>query len=214
MKRRLEKCGIHNIAAEVNAVLITHEHTDHISSLKLFAAAGVDIYMSEGTAYALGFCGAKIIRAGESFEVGDLHISPFAVPHDAEEPVQFVFGECLGIFTDFGYITPEVEDAARGLSAMVVECNYDERMLAENAKYPRKVKERIAGPTGHLDNYAAAELVAHANSAKLRHIVAAHLSAQNNDESLVFAALAKVCNPRKITIASQNHGCQWLQVAR
>lgn len=212
LKRRLAAFGIHNIAAEVDAVLITHEHSDHIGALKSLAAANIPAYMTAGTARALDFRGANIVRSGEEFQIGDLHIAPWTAPHDAEEPVQFVLGERFGIFTDFGHITKIIRNACCGLSAMAVECNYDAQMLAANPNYPARIKQRIAGKYGHLENAAAAKLVAIADSARLRYVVAAHLSAQNNSPELVRAALSRACDSRKIKIADQENGCEWTDI--
>lgn len=211
LQRRLHEHFV-NIA-EINAVLIGHEHGDHTAGLASLAAANIPAYMTSGTARALKFRGAHIIRSGESFDIGDLHIAPITVPHDAAEPVHFVINERLGIFTDMGHITPVVRDACRELDTLIIECNYAAELLAANTRYPEQVKKRIAGKYGHLENTTAAALVADVDSARLRNVVATHLSAENNTESRVREALSRACNASKITIADQQNGCEWMSVA-
>ena len=205
--------------SHINAVLVGHEHGDHanIGALeKLRAAGGVDFYMSAGTAQKINFSGAHKIKSGVPFAVGGMQISPVTVPHNACEPVQFVIDDGarrLGIFTDLGHITKAVLDASGGLGAVVVECNYDASMLAANGNYPAHIKERIAGKYGHLENGAAANFIAAIQSPRLAHIVAAHLSAENNNETLVLKALAAAGGGRKITIAGQENGMEWSSIS-
>ena len=113
------------------------------------------------------------------------------MPHDAREPVQFVVGDGarrLGVLTDIGTSTPYVEASLSGCDALVLECNHDLDLLAQS-DYPYPLKQRIAGPFGHLHNEAAAELLARIDTSKLQHIVAAHLSKQNNTPEKARAAL-------------------------
>lgn len=203
--------------AEINAVLVTHEHRDHISGLcKLLAASKAEVHMTSGTAQAL--CmerNWRRIEPGRPFTLGDLHVSPVTVPHDANEPVQFVFDDGerqLGIFTDLGHVTPAIHNACRKLRALIVECNYSARLLAANTRYPAHIKKRIAGAYGHLENAGAAALVAHIGGGRLQHIVAAHLSANNNTAALAHEALAAVCPGNKITVATQNNGTEWMTI--
>ncbi|MGI9296921.1 MAG: MBL fold metallo-hydrolase [Gammaproteobacteria bacterium] len=210
LRRRLAR---HFIAlSEIDAVLIGHEHGDHTAGLESLAAAGIAAYMTSGTARALNFRGARTVRSGDPLHIGDLHIAPVTVPHDAGEPVQFVFGGRLGIFTDLGHITPAVRNACRGLRAMIIECNYAADMLAANNRYPARLKKRIAGKYGHLENDAAAELVARVDSARLRYVVAAHLSEHNNAEARVRKTLSRACDSQKITVADQKNGSEWIAV--
>lgn len=213
--RRLAKRAV--TTAEIDAILISHEHADHVGGLRhLLSKAGVPVYMTRGTADALG-CPKRWewreIAAGGEFSVGELQVLPFAVPHDAAEPVQFVFDDGarrLAIMTDIGEVPPRLSGGIlQNLSAIIVECNYDRGMLAANRNYPRAVKERIAGALGHLDNDAAAKLITAINHRGLRHIVAAHLSGQNNSPECVRRALEKACGG-KLAIAGQKDGTGWL----
>jgi phosphoribosyl 1,2-cyclic phosphodiesterase len=130
--------------------------------------------------------------------------------------VQFVVGDGsvrLGVVTDLGMSTPAVERALSGLDALVLECNHDAAMLADGP-YPAQLKARIAGRYGHLDNAASAALLAALDNSRLRHIVAAHLSKQNNTPAHARAALAGVlgCGEDWIGIADQDAGFDWREI--
>lgn len=216
MSRRLQRLGL--AAADIEAVLVTHEHSDHISGV--FACArrfGWEVLLTHGT---LAVCRDKgsevritIIDSHESLAVGGIHVLPFPVPHDAREPVQFVLSDGarrLGVLTDAGHVTPHMVAMLANCDALVLECNHDPRMLAQG-RYPRSLKHRIAGLWGHLDNAAAASLLSRIHGPCLRHIVAAHLSVENNSPQLAQQALAEVlgCAPDWIGVATQDEGIAW-----
>jgi phosphoribosyl 1,2-cyclic phosphodiesterase len=206
---------------DLDAVLITHEHADHIGGgLTLARRTGIPIFMSWGTAQATAALSTdldlQLCKCGEVFEVGDLQILPYTVPHDAREPLQFTFTNgCrrLGVLTDIGIGTAHVTAVLGGCDALMLECNHDRQMLAQS-QYPASLKARIGGARGHLANDAAAAILASLDRSKLRRLVAAHLSRQNNSEQLVRAALAEVGGAEKleIVIANQEHGFSWLAV--
>jgi phosphoribosyl 1,2-cyclic phosphodiesterase len=138
------------------------------------------------------------------------------VPHDAREPVQFVFsdGQCrLGVLTDCGTITPHVAAMLDGCHALVLECNHDPDLLAAS-DYPAPLKRRIAGDFGHLANAQAASLLRRIDAAALRHVVAAHLSERNNRPHLAKEALARAldCAEDWIGVASQESGTGWREM--
>jgi len=138
------------------------------------------------------------------------------VPHDAREPIQCVVSDGaakLGVLTDVGMSTPHVERMLGGLHALVLECNYDADMLWAGG-YPRWLKERIAGPFGHLDNRESERILAAIDRSKLKHIIGAHLSQANNRPELARAALARAlgCAESWISLATQADGFGWRQL--
>lgn len=219
--RRLQRLGVE--PSTLDAVLVTHEHDDHVGGVARFARKfGIPVHLSHGThaASAAGgsvFSEVVIIDSHTPFVIGGLEISPYPVPHDAREPTQFVFGDGksrLGVLTDAGSSTPHIEAMLSGLHALVIECNHDPVMLAGSA-YPERLKARIGGRLGHLDNSQAAQIVASVDTRSLQHIVAAHLSQKNNSPALAAAALAGAldCAQDWICIASQDEGFGWRMLA-
>jgi len=155
----------------------------------------------------------RFIRGEHKVAVGSMEVLPFTVPHDAAEPVQFVLSDGaakLGVVTDIGISTRHVEQMLSGLSALVLECNYDRDMLWSGG-YPRWLKERIGGPFGHLDNRESARLLGALDRSKLKHIIGAHLSHQNNKPDLARGALATSmnCSPDWVGLATQDDGVDW-----
>jgi phosphoribosyl 1,2-cyclic phosphodiesterase len=145
--------------------------------------------------------------------VGDVQVHPFTVPHDAREPVQYVVSDGasrLGVLTDIGTSTKHVEDCLSRCDALVLECNYDRDMLWSGA-YPKWLKERIGGPFGHLDNRDSERLLAALDRSRLKHVIGAHLSQQNNRPQLARAALARAmgCEESWIGLATQDEGFGW-----
>ncbi len=216
IKRRLARRTVN--PCEIDAVIVGHEHADHCKGLRRFLReTGAPAYMTAGTAQALAHPpGWREIFAGKEFGVGEMHVFPFAVPHDAAEPVQFVVGDGArraAFVTDLGFVPPQLLEILHGLSAIVLECNYDAKMLAANRNYPQKIKDRISGGLGHLENSEAAALLAAAHHKGMRHIVAAHLSEQNNTPAAALRALSAAVgkqSAKKIKVADQTTGINWL----
>ena len=211
---RLARLGLS--AEGIDAVLVTHEHGDHIAGVaRLAAKHSPKVFLTRGTLAASGldaYC-VQVFDSHLAFAIGDLEIRPFPVPHDAREPVQFVLSDGdsrLGVLTDAGWVTDHVAEMLDACEALVLECNHDARMLAEGS-YPRTLKQRIAGRFGHLDNAAAADLLRRVRTDRLKHVVAAHLSEQNNAPHLARAALAEAlgCAPEWIGVADQENGFGW-----
>lgn len=154
-----------------------------------------------------------ILNAKEKITIGDLEVAPFTVPHDAREPVQFVLSDGaarLGVLTDIGVSTPHVERTLSGLDALVLECNYD-RDLLWSGSYPKWLKERIDGPFGHLDNRESERLLGALDRSRLKHVIGAHLSQQNNKPALARACLARAlgCEESWVGLATQDEGFDW-----
>ncbi len=206
----------------ITAVLITHEHADHVGgAVQCAARFGWTIYASYGTAAAAGQLSAATVCRFDShtpFAIEDLLISPFPVPHDARDPTQFVFSDGairLGVLTDVGWVTPHIVDMLKDCEGLVLECNHDLEMLARG-RYPPTLKRRIAGDFGHLDNRATGVLLREVAGSRLQHVVAAHLSEENNTAALARAALADAlgCASDWIGVASQAAGCSWRTLRR
>ncbi len=216
-RRRLARLALS--LDDLSAVLVSHEHGDHLRGVAAVAReAGIPVWMTPGTAAGGGDAvpAARHLNCHRPFVIGDIEIQPYPVPHDAQEPCQFVFsnGERrLGLLTDTGAPTRHIARLLGGCDALFLECNHDEEMLAQSA-YPPSVQARIGGPLGHLNNRQAGALLAAIDCSRLQHVVAAHLSEQNNSPALAREALAAplACEPRWIGVADQESGLAWREI--
>ena len=238
LSRLLELLAVADIApADIDAIFITHEHSDHIGCVTQLASRySIPVWASSGTHAVLqdmqlklrakqpshsqlvpGF--ESLVRIASdtcAINVGDLQLNPFTVPHDAREPLQLTCSDGdvkLGILTDLGHASRHVIDSIAGCDALLLESNHDEEML-NNSKYPAFLKARVRGDFGHLSNAQAAEVLSAVMHNKLRHVSAAHLSQQNNHPSLAQSALADVlgCLPADIFAACPETGTPWMKV--
>lgn len=216
---RLGRLGIE--PGDLAGILVTHEHSDHIGGVFRFARRhALPIWLSYGTLMASGDAAreadCRVIDSHVPLAIGDLEVFPYPVPHDAREPVQYVFsdgGLRLGLLTDAGEVTAHMREMLSGCDGLVLECNHDAEMLARS-NYPASLKRRIAGRYGHLENKAAAALLAGIDTARLQHVVAAHLSERNNLPGLAKKALAAVlgCAEEWLGVADQESGFAWRQL--
>ena len=220
LTRRLLRAG--SAPEALSAVFITHEHGDHVGcALTLAMRHRVPLWTSRGTWRAIGkpdFDPALLnfARDGLALAMGDLELMPFAVPHDANEPLQLTCHDGLqrlGLITDTGSLTPSLVHSLQGCNALLLECNHDEEMLRASS-YPASLKRRILGSHGHLSNGCAAELLAQCLHPGLRHVLAAHLSERNNSPALAAAALAGLMDSVQFSVASQASGSAWLDLGR
>lgn len=215
---RLARLGLQ--PSDLAGIVVTHEHSDHIGGVAAFARRfDVPVWMTAGTSVmhdATSLPCVEWFDGHTAFALGDLEVTPFPVPHDAREPCQFVFSDGavrLGVLTDTGSITAHIRAQLDACAALLLECNHDSAMLA-NGPYPPSLKQRVGGRLGHLSNAQAAQLIASLDTARLTHLVAAHISEKNNRPELARAALADAlgCAPDWIGIADQADGLDWRQV--
>ncbi len=218
-ERRLARLGV--APGQLTGIVVTHEHSDHIGGVfKLARRHRIPVWLShgsfEGSARddALGV-DIRLCRDGEPIAIGDLEMTPFTVPHDAREPLQYLASDGvrkLGILTDVGQSTPHLQSALSGCDALLLEFNHDSEMLARSA-YPAWLKSRIAGPLGHLSNAHSAAILAALDKSRLRKLVAAHLSQKNNTPALAQAAIDGVIGGQdvEVLIAQQDEGFAWLE---
>ena len=210
---------------DITGIVITHEHDDHAGGAFKFAAKhNIPVWLTYGTLKMVTRylpsqhdLQINVIDSHTAFPINDIEVQPYPVPHDAREPIQYVFSSgsnTLGVLTDVGRTTPHIEDKLSGCHALVLECNHDAAML-QNGPYSWTLKKRVGGDLGHLENSESANLLARLDNSKLQHILAAHLSAKNNTPVLAQAALAKVlgCELDWIGIADQSMGFDWRTIA-
>jgi phosphoribosyl 1,2-cyclic phosphodiesterase len=198
LKRRLDMTPVQ--AKDLDAILITHEHSDHVSAAgTLSRKFNLPAYMTRGTLDNLppsvGQCASvTIFGTGNSFQIGDLRIHPFATSHDARESAGFIIenhGLLLGICTDLGIATSLVRVRLKDCHALVLEANHDVDRLLEGP-YPWFLKQRIRSAHGHLSNDDACNLLEAIHHHGLRNVVFAHLSETNNHPDLVMESCRKL----------------------
>jgi len=217
-EQRLARLG--KTAADISAIVVTHEHGDHLKGVAPFARKhNTPVYMTPGTfkSKALGCMPSlHLIEGYQAFELEGLKIQPIAVPHDAREPAQFVFDDGvhkLGILTDLGSITPHVESSFAVCDALVLEANHDPAMLA-SGPYPPSLKQRVGGLWGHLSNQQTAGLLQRLDVAQLQHLVVAHISQKNNSLEIAKSVLDGVtAEAGNVIYACQEEGFDWLELA-
>lgn len=207
-ERRLARLG--RTATDLTAILVTHEHSDHGRGvLPLARKYRLPIILTAGTARALNPAGAdevRVIDTRNPFAVGSFEVTPVAVPHDAREPVQFIFardGRRVGVLTDLGCITPHVVESFNGCDGLLIEANHDPDMLA-HGPYPPALKRRVGGDWGHLSNQQCAGLLARIDRRCLQLVVLGHISQHNNTVALVEEAVS----PYREELHDVHYACQ------
>jgi phosphoribosyl 1,2-cyclic phosphodiesterase len=207
--KRLRALGQH--AEEISAILITHEHSDHVAGLQRLATKlNVPVFLTAPTHHAWNraVCDAEgaipelpkpeHFSAGRGFRVGDIEVMPFTIPHDAADPVGFTFraeGVKIGFATDLGYMPASVRDHLRGCTVLVMESNHDVEML-RSGPYPWSVKQRVMSRVGHLSNDALAEFFSSDYDGGAEYLILAHLSEQNNHPEIARAAAEQALGGR------------------
>lgn len=207
------------IANQITAIIVTHEHADHIGGVgPLSRKYHIPVFMTPGTWHA-GRTGElpdlTLISDARPFIINDIRINPIAVPHDANEPVQYTFraaDRTLGILTDLGSITEAVVAHYSSCDALVLEMNHCVDML-NNGPYPESLKQRVGGGWGHLSNEQALYLLSRIKNT-LKHLVLAHLSEQNNSPDQVRYAISSLNGKfTNVLIACQQRGFDWLDLS-
>ncbi|MCH8266511.1 MAG: MBL fold metallo-hydrolase [Acidobacteria bacterium] len=191
--RRLASIG--EKPESLQAILVTHEHSDHISGLaRLASHYKIPVYVSSPTQAVLPprvkLPAVETIQAGKQFEIGDLTIDPFTIPHDAVDPVAFRLtagGIRVAVVTDLGYIPENVKYYLRGCHCLVLEANHDLEML-RNGPYPWFVKQRVMSRDGHLSNHALSNFLSNDFDGTAQVLVLAHLSECNNHPEIARMA--------------------------
>ena len=184
--------------SDMDVVLITHEHSDHIQGLGVVARKyGLPIYATKGTADAILQSSSvgkidpslfHVIEAGKTFFIGNLEIYPMSISHDAADPVAYLVSDGrhrVGIVTDLGYYDADIVSHMEGLDALLLEANHDIHMLQVGA-YPYPLKQRILGERGHLSNETSGQLLGQILHDGMQHILLGHLSKENNYDELAY----------------------------
>ncbi len=216
LQSRLGQAGL--ASEQIDAVFITHEHSDHIGCVRTLALRQrIPVWMSQGTYAAIGspdFEGLlHLAQDGQAIDLGSFEALPFTVPHDAREPLQLRCSDGaahLGLLTDLGHASAHVLEHLAGCHALLLESNYDPELLAAS-RYPLFLQRRVGGDYGHLANAAAAGILRAVRHPGLQCVVAAHLSAQNNRPDLVRPLLASALDweAERIGVADPVQGTGW-----
>jgi len=209
-KEKLQQIGVN--LEEIQAILVSHEHTDHISGLKTLALKyGIPVLANSETAKGIyqtfHDCPQfKIFTTGESFIFGDVQIHPFSIQHDTPDPVAFTLktdGLKIGICTDLGFATTLVRNHLKECDYLFVEANHQPSMVFASSR-PLIYKQRVLGRNGHLSNESCAELLAEVLHPKLRHIHLAHLSQEcNSPQTALSVVKEKIGEAIPVAIAPQ-----------
>ena len=207
--------------SSINGILITHEHSDHVQGLGTFAKKfNLPVYVNQKTLDAMpnqkdkiSEKNIKIIKNEEKFEIGDLKIKPFSIPHDAANPCGFNIihdNKKISIATDIGHMTNGIIKNLEDSIFIMLEANYDPEVL-KFSKYPYILKSRIAGPTGHLPNEMAGKTIAHLLNSGLQQAILGHLSKESNFPELAYKTVIDEVissnydeNSLKLSVASRD----------
>jgi phosphoribosyl 1,2-cyclic phosphodiesterase len=203
---RLSKINVD--LSDIDAILITHEHMDHIQGLKTLAyKKGIPICANHETAKGIvetfHTCPKfKIFSTGETFEFGDLEIHPFSIQHDTLDPVAFtirVNNLKLGFCTDLGFVTSLVHAQLTDCDYLYVEANHQPSMVYASSR-PMIYKQRVLSRSGHLSNEACGKLLAHIYSSKLKHVHLAHLSSECNNPETALQVVREILEQKGIQL--------------
>ena len=221
--RRLECAG--ESAERLDAILITHEHSDHIAGLARIAKRlKIPVYLTPLTAPSIDWNGysptLELFQAGTSFRIGDIEVDSFTIPHDAKDPVGFCFrsrGVKLAIVTDLGYVTDSVRVHLRGTNLLVLESNHDLDML-KVGPYPWAVKQRVMSRVGHLSNAVVSDFILEDLDPEVMTLVLGHLSEHNNHPAIARMVAQQSLERRglqtQLVVASQKNATEVFEFAK
>ncbi len=226
IRKRLET--IARAPEGLHGIIITHEHSDHISGLVgLAAKINVPIYCNRLTKQAIEAqleikIDCRIFNTGDTFEVGDVTVDTFSVPHDAYDPCNFLLRTSdgnIGFLTDLGHVTKMVLERVRSANVLLMESNHDVKMLQDDMRRPWSLKQRILSRHGHLSNESAAEAVAQIASAELRHIYLGHISRDCNTPQIAHRVMTEKlksigASHMRVEVALQDTPCQTLSLVK
>lgn len=205
--------SLENINADahsVDALLITHEHTDHVAGAGVVSRKyNIPIYATAGTHNAMSLGKIKnenirIVEKGKTFEIGSIGVNAFSIPHDAADPVGYTFfadGEKVSVATDIGVVTDEIENQILGSSMVLLEANHDVQML-KFGSYPYELKRRILGKKGHLSNDSAAQTALKLVQNGAKKVFLGHLSHENNTPDIAFMTVENILRCAGVKIGS------------
>lgn len=217
--RRMALLGVY--PEQLAAILISHEHSDHIKGLAVMARKyRVPVWLTCGTYRRLrdtNFQGVELLHPHGSYRIADARVSAFPVPHDAAEPCQYIVGDGrkrLAVATDMGCLTPHVREQLDGLEALLVETNYDDEML-RSGPYPPSLQQRIAGHYGHLSNEQAACMIQSLDHAGLEHLLLGHLSENNNSRDCAFQSVANKLqrDTHRLAVLARHTVSRWFSIS-
>ena len=223
---RLRLASIGRAPENLSGILVTHEHSDHVQSLAaLSEKLHIPVYCNRPTQEAVEYqydtrLGCRLFATGASFEVGDITVETFSIPHDAQDPVGFLLRTSagnVGFLTDLGHATRLVLERVRPAHALVLEANHDVKMLQDCPTRPWSLKQRILGRHGHLSNEAAADAAEQIMSGDLRHLYLGHLSRECNRPELAHRVVSERlrqigANHVRLELTTQSHPCQTLSL--
>jgi phosphoribosyl 1,2-cyclic phosphodiesterase len=232
-KEIMRRMGVAGVRPEtLDAMVISHEHSDHVDGVFVLARKlGVPVFMTEGTHQAWwrwvrGKHPGKHLEklesfsSGQAFQIGDIEVMPFTIPHDAVDPVAFTFraeGIKVGIATDLGYLAENVKHYVKACDCLMIESNHDLEML-RTGPYPWAVKQRVLSKRGHLSNEALAEFLSEDYDGAAAYLVLAHLSENNNHPELARAAAERALGRRssllqnRLMLARQDEPLEAIQL--